>query len=244
MKKSCSNVRLQEFSHVWSKTGKKVTMWNIIGEQNWDKAKTRVLLFAHWDTRPYANEDPDPANRNKPILGANDGASGVAVLLELMRVMKDRNPDIGIMYLMTDGEDLGPGLDEMLLGATYFSKNLPDPKPDYGILLDMVGSKNVRITMELNGFTAAPSLVRAFYRNAGQNGLASAFPSVYGQSISDDHLPLIQAGVPSMDLIDFEHLDHWHNLTDTVENCSADSLGKVGKALESWLMKSPPFKLK
>lgn len=243
MKKSCANVKLQELSHTWSKTGKKVTMWNIIGEQNWDKGKVKVLLLAHWDTRPYANEDPNPENRDKPILGANDGASGVAVLLELMRVMKDRYPDVGIMYLMTDGEDLGPGLDEMFLGATYFSKNLPSPKPDYGILLDMVGSKNVRITMEMNGYTAAKSLVQSFYKNARLNSLSSAFPAVYGQPIYDDHLSLIQAGVPTMDLIDFEHLEHWHNLSDTVENCSADSLGKVGKALESWLIKSPPFKL-
>ncbi|HZH98501.1 MAG TPA: M28 family peptidase, partial [Fimbriimonadaceae bacterium] len=142
MKKSCENVRLQEFSHKWSETGKDVKMWNIIGEQNWKDAKTRMLLIAHWDTRPYASEESDPTKAKQPIVGANDGASGVAVLLELMRVLKERKPELGIMYLMTDGEDLGPTLDEMFLGAKFFAKNLPKPKPDYGILIDMVGDKD------------------------------------------------------------------------------------------------------
>jgi glutaminyl-peptide cyclotransferase len=243
MKKSCTNVRLQEFTHKWSKTGKDVKMWNIIGEQNWEKAKVRVLLMAHWDTRPYANEDPNPENREKPILGANDGASGVAVLLELMRVLKERNSDVGIMYLMTDGEDLGPGIDEMFLGAEHFAKNLPNPKPEYGILLDMVGSKNAVIAIESNSYYYAKPLVQGFYRHAQSMGFGKTFPNRFGQAISDDHLALNAAGIPTMDLIDFENLKHWHTVTDTPENCSAESLGIVGSALEMWLLKKPPFRM-
>ena len=125
-------------------------MWNVIGYQNWEKAKTRVLLIAHWDTRPTADMEDTPDRQMRPIIGASDGASGVAVLLELMRVLKGANPDLGIQYLFVDGEDLGPGLDEMFLGAEHYAKNLPLHKPQYGILLDMVGDKDLRITMEPN----------------------------------------------------------------------------------------------
>lgn len=244
MKPFCDNGRIEEFTHTWSVTGKKVTMWNIIGEQNWKDAKTRVVLLAHWDTRPFADQDPNPSNRTKPVLGANDGASGVAVLLELMRVLKGKHPDLGILYLMTDGEDLGPDLAEMFLGAKAFVKNLPTPKPDYGILLDMVGSKNVRIPMEMNSFGYAERLLRDFYDHAQKTPGAKAFPRVYGQYIEDDHIALNKGGIPTIDLIDFDHLDHWHTVTDTPENCSAESLRLVGTALESWFSQSPPYKFR
>jgi len=244
LKKTCTNVRLQDFSHTWSKTGKPVAMSNIIAEQNWATAKTRVLLVAHWDTRPSADQEALEANRSKPIPGANDGASGVAVLLELARVMKDKAPkDLGIMYLMTDGEDLGPGLDEMFLGAVYFSKNLPTQKPDYGILLDMIGDKNLRIPMEPNSMAYAGNLMVDFYRNAASVGLGSTFPMVEGPDILDDHLSLNQAKIPTIDLIDFDYAP-WHTLSDTVDKCSAESLGKVGKALQTWLSMDPPYTLR
>lgn len=243
MKSSCDNVRLQPFEHLWSQTGKKVSMWNILGEQNWKDAKVRVVLAAHWDSRPYADQDPKDINRLKPVLGANDGASGVAVLLELMRVLKDRHPDLGILYFMTDGEDLGPELDEMFLGARAFMKDLGKPKPDYGILIDMVGIKNVRIPMEMNSFRYAEPLVRAFYAHA-QKVAPKTFPQVYGQMVEDDHIPMNEGGLRTMDLIDFNHLDHWHTATDTPENCSPDSLKAVGQTLESWLTQTPPWKFK
>ncbi|HVL40278.1 MAG TPA: M28 family peptidase [Fimbriimonadaceae bacterium] len=244
MKLHTENVRLQEFSHTWSRGGKKLTMWNVIGEQNWKEATTRVLLLAHWDTRPSAEHDPNPANRDKPILGANDGASGVAVLLELMRVTKDRLPkDVGVMYLMTDGEDLGPSLDEMFLGARHFAKNLPMPRPDYGILLDMIGDKDLSVPMEMNSLQYAEKLVREFYRHAASIGLGKTFPATYGPWIEDDHIPLNQVGLPTMDLIDFTY-EPWHTVADTPDKCSAESLEKVGFALESWLMKRPAFRMK
>lgn len=240
LEESCENVRLQPFTHQWSQTSKPVQMWNVVAEQNWQKAKVRVLLLAHWDTRPYANEDPNLANTNKPILGANDGASGVAVLLEVARAIKGRLGDVGIMILLTDGEDLGPGLNEMFLGARHFAANLPQPKPNYGILLDMIGDKDLRIPMEQNSFSHAERLVRAFYGHARSIGLDKTFPYMVGDLISDDHLPLIAAGVPTMDLIDFDY-PYWHTLQDTIDKCSPDSLGKVGKAVETWLLKKPPF---
>lgn len=242
MKKTCDNVRKQPFSHIWSRTNDRVNMWNVLGEQNWKDAKVRVLLIAHWDTRPSAEQDPNPDNRLKPIPGANDGASGVAVLLELARVLKGNlPPGVGVQYLMVDGEDLGPGLEEMFLGARYYAANLPAERPNYGILLDMIGDKDLQVPLEPQSLRYARPVVRALFKHAKTVGLESTFPSIEGPPIEDDHICINQAGIPTVDLIDFDYPD-WHTLTDTPDKCSAESLGKVGKLLETFLRKSTPFK--
>jgi Zn-dependent M28 family amino/carboxypeptidase len=175
-----------------------------------------------------------------PIPGADDGASGVAVLLSLAEAIKDKHPDVGILYLLDDGEDLGPSIQEMLLGVDYFATHLPDPKPDYGILLDMIGNTHTRIPEEQESLKHANSVVRAFYLNASKIGLDQTFPSIIGDDMDDDHLPLIQRGVPTMDLIDFSY-PQWHTVEDTPEHCSQKSLEAVGDALESFLTKQPAF---
>lgn len=218
-------------------------MNNVVGEINWKDAETRVALFAHWDTRPTADQEEDPAIRRKPILGANDGASGVAVLLELARVLKAHPLDkkIGVRIVLIDGEDLGPGSDEMYLGAKVYAKSAA-PRGDYGILLDMIGDKDLRVPMEPNSLYLAERLTRAIYAHAKDVGLSDTFPAVeYKWAIEDDHLPLIAAGLPTVDLIDFDY-EHWHKTTDTPDKCSPESLGKVGKLLETWLRKSPIWK--
>jgi len=243
MAKYCDDVQFQEFTHKWSSTGKVVTMWNVVGFQNWKAAKERVILMAHWDTRPTSDEESDPDLKKLPIMGANDGASEVAVLLELMRVMKgELSPDLGIEYVMDDGEDLGPTDDEMYLGAVEYGRILPDPKPDYGILLDMVGSQNVRIAVEPESFHLCKPLVQAFYTYAQRIKFDNTFPAEFGPAVLDDHQSVNKAGVPMMDLIDFEHLKHWHNQSDTAEFCSPESLGKVGRMMEAWLTKKPMFR--
>lgn len=244
MKESCEDVRLQEFEYKWQYGSKTLKMANVIGEQNYKTAKTKILLLAHWDTRPHASEEINSEKAQKPIDGANDGASGVAVLLELMRAVKGRLPkDVGIIYLLTDGEDLGPDLSEMFIGATHFAKNLPTPRPDYGILLDMIGDKDLKVPMEPNSHYYAPTLMSALYDHAAKIGLGSTFPKVYGPTISDDHLPINAVGIPTIDLIDFDY-PYWHTLEDTVDKCSAESLGKVGKLMETWVLKEPSFKIK
>jgi glutaminyl-peptide cyclotransferase len=235
-KKHCDQAALQPFGHIWSQTGKRVSMWNVVGYQNWEKAKTRVVLLAHWDTRPTADQEETAKNRKKPIAGANDGASGVSVLLELMRHTRKIPSELGICYLFVDGEDLGPGLDEMFLGATYFSKNLTKPKPDYGILLDMIGDKDLRIPVEPNSYERAQGITLSLFRHAKEVGLGKTFPMELGPTILDDHLSLNDAGIPTVDLIDFDY-EPWHTLRDTPDQCSAESLGKVGTLLETWLMK-------
>jgi glutaminyl-peptide cyclotransferase len=237
-KKQCDSVELQPFTWKWSKTSKRLEMFNILGYQNWEKAKTRLLLIAHWDTRPSADEEAKESNRNKPILGANDGASGVAVLMELMRHTKTAPADLGICYLFVDGEDLGPGLDEMFLGATYYAKNLKGIKPDYGILLDMIGDKDLRVPIEPNSYNKARNVTLALYRHAAEIGLGKTFPMEMGPEILDDHLPINDAKIPTIDLIDFDY-PSWHTLADTPDKCSPESLGKVGKLLYSWTQKSP-----
>jgi len=240
-KANCDKAALQEFRHEWSRNRQMVTMWNVWGTQNWDKATTRVVLMAHWDSRPTADMEDSSARRAKPIPGANDGASGVAVLLELMRDFKAKAPEVGIMYVLSDGEDLGPGLDEMFLGARAYAQLTMEHRPDYGILLDMIGDKDLKVPMEPNSLSFAPKLLKALYAHAGEIGLGKSFPSSLGPEIEDDHLPVNEAGIPMIDLIDFDY-EPWHKLSDTPEHCSAESLGKVGTLLESWLRKSPAFK--
>lgn len=244
LKKSCGEVKLQPFDHKYALTGQKMPMWNIVASQNWDKAKVRVVLFAHWDTRPSADQERDPANRRKPIMGANDGASGVAVLLELARVLKTgAHPDLGIQYVLTDGEDVGPELEEMFLGAKVYAELMPSPKPNYGILLDMIGDADLSIPKEPNSMRFAPTLVNDFYAFAGKIKLGSTFPNIIGPTIEDDHIPINQAGLPTMDLIDFTY-EPWHTLHDTPDKCSPNSLGKVGKMLQAWLTQDPPYKFR
>lgn len=236
----CDDAALDGLTHSWSRGGK-VEMWNIVGSQNWKNAATRVVLLAHWDTRPTAEQDPSPTRRSQPIAGANDGASGVAVLLELMRHTKTSIPkDLGILYLFTDGEDLGPGLDEMFLGAKAFSARLKAPKPDYGILLDMIGDKDLVVPMEPNSYRMAKGPMLALYGHAEKIGLGKTFPRRMGDEILDDHLSLNDAGIPTLDLIDFDYAP-WHTSADTVDKCFPASLGKVGTLLLSFLSQSKAY---
>jgi glutaminyl-peptide cyclotransferase len=239
MRKYCDDVRLQPFSHVWSQTKKRLDMNNIIGTQNWSNSSVKVVLVTHWDSRPEASEETDPRLKAQPVPGANDGASGVAVLLELMRVFKEKAPNVGILYFMTDGEDLGPGEDEMYLGAVRFTKDMP--KATYGILLDMIGDRDLTVPIEGNSQEVAPDLVEALYNHAAKIGLKATFPKYRDYYIDDDHLALIEAGLPTIDLIDFRY-PWWHKVTDTKDKCSADSLGKIGKLLETWFTTPKPWR--
>ncbi len=189
------------------------------------------LLSAHWDSRPTADRDPDPAKRSQPILGANDGASGVAVLLELARIFHEVPPNRSLIIVLFDGEDYGPKSDAMFLGAKYFARHLDENKAKYGILLDMVGDKQLTLPIEQNSYKAAPALVDYIWDTA-QKFRFTAFERRVGYSISDDHLPLIQAGIPTVDIIDFDY-PYWHTSADTPDKCSATSLYVVGQVVLS-----------
>ncbi len=192
----------------------------------------RVLLLAHWDTRPHADQDPLESNRSKPILGANDGASGVAVLLELARLMKQMPPSIGVDVLLVDGEDYGKSsdLNYYFLGAKYFARTMPRTyKPLFAILLDMIGDADLRIPMEQNSMKYAPGVVSLVWSAAQELGVTQ-FAAVPGEQIEDDHLALNEAGIPTIDLIDFQY-PYWHTIQDTPDKCSPESLEAVGRVL-------------
>ena len=228
-------INLQPFTHQ-GYDGEILNLTNIISSFNLN-ATTRILLVAHWDTRPRADENPDSSKRNQPILGANDGASGVAVLLEIARHLKTTPPSVGVDMLFTDGEDYGKEGDNKnyLLGARYFASNLPKGfNPVFGILLDMVGDKQFELLKEPNSQKFAPDVVELVWSTARELGVYQ-FTNGVQQDVLDDHIPLNQAGIRTIVLIDFDYPDtsnrYWHTTEDTPDKCSPESLEAVGKVL-------------
>ncbi|MBI3967718.1 MAG: M28 family peptidase, partial [Chloroflexi bacterium] len=191
----------------------------------------QVLLCAHWDTRPWADRDPDIVNHRTPILGANDGASGVAILLEVARVLAQLRPrGIGFQFVFFDGEDYGPGIEDMFLGSRYFAANLPKVRPEYGILLDMVGDADLGVYQEGNSVARAPEVVERVWGAAAAAGYEASFPRQVAYTVVDDHIPLLDAGWSVIDVIDFRY-PHWHTVGDTPDKCSAESLKAVGETV-------------
>ncbi len=205
------------------KTGK-VTLHlnNILAEFGPPTSGETLLLAAHWDTRPFADRDPKPENRDKPILGANDGASGVAVLLEIARVLKIHPPPRRVVIVLFDGEDYGRSIEHMFIGSRFFARNLGKWKPDYGILLDMVGDKDLAFPIERYSWEANRDYTEAIWRRAATLGL-TPFQHRLGDKIMDDHVPLIEVGIPMVNIIDFTY-PYWHTVEDTVDKCSPKSL--------------------
>jgi glutaminyl-peptide cyclotransferase len=227
MRDRADTVEIQPFDHT-DATGRPLRMSNVFARFN-TAARDRILLVAHWDTRPTADMDND--RPKEPIAGANDGASGTAVLLELASVLSSHSPPIGVDILLVDGEDYGPGESHMYLGAKHFAANQPQNfSPLYGILVDMVGDRDPRYPIEGNSFEYAPEVVERVWSVAGQLGLAGRFPRTQGGRITDDHIPLNKAGIRTINIIDFDY-EHWHTHGDVVENTSPVGLEAVGKVL-------------
>lgn len=195
------------------------------------KKKQRVLLCAHWDSRPWADQDSDETRRQSPVPGANDGASGVAILLEVARQIQAAEPRYGVDIILFDGEDSGQsGVTEFALGARYFAANKAgNYRPAFGILLDMVGDRDLQIYQEHNSLKYAPRVVNRVWKTAAALGLPS-FHAEPRYQVTDDHLPLLEAGIPCVDLIDFDY-PYWHTTEDTPDKCSPESLAEVGRLL-------------
>ena len=224
-----ANVSLQPFEAVLT-TGDTLSLINIIGNFNM-KAPKRIMLAAHYDTRPIADHDPDPANRDKPILGANDGASGVAVLLEIARLLGENEPSVGVDIVLFDGEDYGEegSAIDFCLGSAHFARRLRGYRPAAAIVIDMIGDSDLEIMMEGYSRAASPVLLGELFDIAETLGYEQFKRKKMG-AIIDDHLPLIQAGLNAVDLIDFDY-EYWHTLEDTPDKCSPESLEAVGRVL-------------
>lgn len=238
LQKTADEVTLQRFEQTLG--GKSVNFTNIIAVYGRQTPRS-LALCAHWDTRPFADQELDADKAAKPIPGANDGASGVAVLLEMGRLFKQKPPPDGVVMVFFDGEDYGKTSAEMFIGSRYFAKRwksvLP-VKPWRGILLDMVGAADIRIPREAMSDSAAPELLDAIYQRARDANLSHVFPDEAGKPINDDHIPLIEAGIPTVDLISFEYA-WWHTLEDTPDKCSASSLKAVGEVVARTVYDSP-----
>lgn len=209
----------------------------------------RILLCAHWDSRPWADNDPDSANWHKPILAANDAASGVAVMLEIARLLqRDTTLRVGVDFVCFDAEDWGTpqwaesegGDNSWALGAQYFAANLPYGfHVRYGILLDMVGGEGARFYKEGMSMQFAPEIVKKVWRAARKAGYGNFFPRQEGGMVTDDHIPLNQtARIPAIDIIPFypdcaqsSFGPTWHTLNDNMEHISRNTLKAVGQTM-------------
>ncbi len=185
----------------------------------------------------WADQDRNPKNRSKPVLGANDGASGVAVLMELAHQLGKQPPPIGVDLVFIDGEDMGKSgqLARFFNGSRYLARNIPSPPPEYCILIDMVGDSDLQLPVEGNSLEQAPDLVDRLWGEAEQLGLA-AFSRETAYWVDDDHVVLYEVGgIPSVDIIDFDYgpgrKNYWHTVEDTPDKCSPQSLDVVGTLL-------------
>ena len=238
------NVIVQE-APITTYDGKKHTLKNIIASFSPEK-NNRIALFAHWDSRHIA--DHDTKNQDAPILGANDGGSGVGVLLELARQFSIKNPNIGVDIILFDAEDYGQPEDSKFpimqdswcLGSQYWSKNLHKPNyyARYGILLDMVGAKNATFRKEEISSYYAPNILEKVWRKANQLGYGNHFVFENAKQIVDDHLYVNQiTGIPTIDIIEYDPATesnfnkHWHTHKDDMDNIDKNTLNAVGQTL-------------
>ncbi len=237
-------VREQPFSGTDPLSRAPVAMVNLIGSWFPDRAE-RVVLGVHYDTRPFPDEDPDPASRRLPFIGANDGASGVALLMEIAHHLQESPTPWGVDLVLFDGEELvyGGGRNqsgEYFLGSKAFAKDYADrksPAAHYaaGLVLDMVGDRNLAIDKEQHSVEFANRLVNDVWSIARALKVPQ-FRDRVGPAVQDDHLPLNDAGIPTIDIIDFDYR-YWHTSKDLPEHCSGASLAQVGKVVTAWLNK-------
>jgi glutaminyl-peptide cyclotransferase len=224
-------VLVQQWRHVTSK-GHRLELRNFMARFR-PAVADRILLVAHWDTRPTADQETDDARKKLAIPGANDGGSGVAVLLGIADALKSRAPAVGVDLLFVDGEDYGSFDDstESLIGARYFARHMPAGyDPMFAVVLDMVGDKDQQFYYEGNSNNFAPEVVQRVWRTAEQLGYSAIFIHGVRHTLTDDHVPLQQAGIHAIDVIDFDY-PPWHTLNDTADKLSAESLAIVGNVM-------------
>lgn len=221
--------------------GDSLQLFNLIAAFSPEK-KDRILLAAHWDSRPRSEMDPD--SPESPLVGADDGGSGVAVLMELARIFRDNPPPIGVDIILFDGEDYGESgdLNHYFLGSRHWGQNPPVEgyNPRFGILLDMVGGKGAQFPKEGYSMEYAPSLVNEIWRIGEEFGYGDLFLDEMGQKVADDHI-IVQrtTGIPMINIIhhsvneegNLEFAEYWHTQNDNIDIIDKEVMGKVGDVL-------------
>jgi len=221
-------VIVQEIRHVTRK-GETLRLRNFFARFR-PQASERLLFLAHWDTRPMADRSQNLGQQRLPVPGANDGASGVAVLLGVADALKARPPANGVDLLFVDGEDYGDFADsnDVLIGSRWFAAHQPAGyQPLFAVLFDMVGDKDLQIFQEGQSAAFAPEVVQRVWRVAAERGHERQFVPRAGQTLIDDHVSLQKAGIHAIDVVDFDY-PYWHTTEDTIDKVSAESLQIVG----------------
>ena len=237
MKQRADTVIVQTWTHTTA-DGKQLPMRNILARYN-PTATDRILYVTHWDTRPISDGAENLGERQLPVPGANDGASGVGLFVALGDALKKNPPPGGVDLLFVDGEDYGEfdeTLADVLIGSAYFAKHPPDSvyKPIFGVLWDMIGDKDLAIKREGYSLQRAPEVVDRVWAKAAELGHEGVFLNVDIGAITDDHLPLLEAGMRVIDVIDLDYPYH-HRPADTYDKISARSLSIVGEVAEALL---------
>ena len=240
--------RTSEDTHTLDLAGEEVTLRNLVASMGQGQV---ILLGAHYDTRLRADQDADPQRRSDPVLGANDGGSGTGVLLELARIIAQHHPPLAgteIRLLFFDAEDNGrippwntvpsAGGSGWIIGSTLYAQglDLDEESIRFMILVDMVGDSTQRFPQEGYSRESAPLLTQALWDLAGELGFRAQFPLQFRGRIIDDHLPFVLRGIPSADIIDLDYPE-WHTSQDTLDKVSAESLQRVGRLLQEYLIR-------
>jgi glutaminyl-peptide cyclotransferase len=249
MKQRADTVIEQRFTHR-TLDGTELPLRNILARFR-PQAAQRILYVTHWDTRPTADEDLVLGNRGTPILGANDGASGVGLFVALGDALKKTPSNVGVDLLFVDGEDYGKSFDppyaDVLLGSQYFADHLPSPdyRPIFGVLWDMIADRDLNIYQESNSVAKAPEVVSRVWGKAADLGYSGYFIPEVGQEVTDDHVPLLKKGIRMIDVVDIDYgprdasgrvnPNYHHTLQDTMDKISDRSFQVVGDVALSLL---------
>jgi hypothetical protein len=228
LRQRADTVIVQSWKHVTA-GGDTLPLRNFIARFN-PGAEKRILLLAHWDSRPVS-DSPLSRDSTKPVLGANDGGSGVALLLGVADVLKRTPPAVGVDLLFVDGEDYGDFTKapaDVLIGSRYYGAHrLPGPQPLYAVLFDLVADKDLQIYQEGNSLVGAPEVVELVWDTARDLGYGGYFVASPRHTLIDDHLELQKAGIRAIDVVDFDY-PAWHTEYDTIDKVSPSSLQVVG----------------
>ena len=233
LRQNADQVETDSFTYHCPELGKDLRLMNVMARFR-PSEKRRILIAAHWDTRPWADRDPDSTRHNQPILGANDGASGVAVLMAMAEQLKRSRPGIGVDLALFDGEDLGTENDPsgFFRGSKrYVEWRSTEASPLFVIVIDMVGRKDAAFYWEGNSYEHTSNIVLLLWNRAKELGLRE-FRSGVKYTIADDHIPFLAADIPAIDVIDFD-FPEWHTRRDNLSVIDPSTLESVGRVLVS-----------